>query len=189
MIFLSKIKKIKCGYRQHQNLSSSVRKRKEEVDSLLRFDGKFIFSLWHQPWETRQDLIWTRKQCRWFQTNSRFRWDNMASVCYVITLVVFSTAFAYATHHQDRFCVRNFGCDTDFQDMALGVTSARQCQSLCDANDECQYFTWWSDGIFKHICMHHASCTRLDFKCQHCHAGPRSSGCPLRRRRRHRRPS
>ena len=67
------------------------------------------------------------------------------------------------------------------------VVTARQCQSLCDANEECQYFTWWSDGMFKHICMHHASCTRLDFKCQHCHAGPRSSGCPLRRRRnRHR---
>ena len=27
----------------------------------------------------------------------------------------------------DRFCVRNFGCDTDFQDMALGVSQFNIC--------------------------------------------------------------
>jgi len=111
----------------------------------------------------------------------------IAAVSLVILTTVVRIPSTQGTHHPDRFCVRNFGCDTDFQDMALGVVTARQCQSLCDANEECQYFTWWSDGMFKHICMHHASCTRLDFKCQHCHAGPRSSGCPSRRRRnRHR---
>jgi len=82
----------------------------------------------------------------------------------------------------DRFCVRNFGCDTDFQDMALGVPTPQKCQELCDLNAECQYFTWWSSGMFKNICMHHTSCEKLDFKCRYCHAGPRSSGCPLRRR-------
>ena len=61
------------------------------------------------------------------------------------------------------------------------VPSARLCQLWCDQNEECQYFTWWSEGMFQNICFHHKECTKLDFECVNCHAGPRSSGCPRRR--------
>ena len=41
-------------------------------------------------------------------------------------LIFFTTVFfipsTHGTHHQDRFCVRNLGCDTDIQDMVLGVS-------------------------------------------------------------------
>eukprot|EP00093_Oithona_nana_P003220 03220.XXX_125292_124587_1 [CDS] Oithona nana genome sequencing. len=80
----------------------------------------------------------------------------------------------------DQVCIRNIGCDTELQDMIFGVPSARVCQALCDQNPECQYFTWWSQGIFEHICMQHQNCSKLDYHCLNCYAGPRTSGCRSR---------
>ena len=39
----------------------------------------------------------------------------LAFACYFIHLSQGSSVY-------DRFCVRNLGCDTDFQDMILGVS-------------------------------------------------------------------
>ena len=46
----------------------------------------------------------------------------IAAVSLVILTTVVRIPLTQGTHHPDRFCVRNFGCDTDFQDMALGVS-------------------------------------------------------------------
>ena len=43
----------------------------------------------------------------------------------VVIIVISNTTdatFHPEDNHPDRFCVRNFGCDTEFQDMALGVS-------------------------------------------------------------------
>ena len=74
-------------------------------------------------------------QIPWSQTNCRTQWDNMgyyliAAVSLVILTTVVRIPSTHGTHHPDRFCVRNFGCDTDFQDMALGVSLFLQLQSF-----------------------------------------------------------
>ena len=46
----------------------------------------------------------------------------IASVSLVILTTVVRIPSTQGTHHPDRFCVRNFGCDTGFQDMELGVS-------------------------------------------------------------------
>ena len=68
----------------------------------------------------------------------------------------------------------------------LQVPTANLCQLLCDQNENCNYFTWYSSEseVFAHLCFHHSDCAQLDFKCSNCHAGPRSSQCPRRRNRR-----
>ena len=89
--------------------------------------------------------------------------------------------FLYRLVFHNRFESTNCGKFLENTSLLFQVPSARLCQLWCDQNEECQYFTWWSEGMFQNICFHHKECTKLDFECVNCHAGPRSSGCPRRR--------
>ena len=110
-----------------QSKTFSVKSMREENKflSLLRFDGKFLSASTKVPSTYR--LYEQESQIPWSQTNCRTQWDNMGYyLIAAVSLVILTTAVripsAQGTHHPDRFCVRNFGCDTDFQDMALGVS-------------------------------------------------------------------
>ena len=58
----------------------------------------------------------------------------IAAVSLVILTTVVRIPSTQGTHHPDRFCVRNFGCDTDFQDMALGVSLFLNYQVLHESD-------------------------------------------------------
>ena len=131
----------------------------------------------------------------------------MSSQCHLkmagllITMQILSLTQASAIFLYDRFCIRNVGCETEFQDIVFGVraiknlgkksfivhdlrclifkvSNGRECQGWCDSNADCNYFTWFSDGMFGNVCFHHKECTQIDFICKDCYAGPRSSNYP-----------
>ncbi len=62
------------------------------------------------------------------------------------------------------------------------VESVHQCQKWCDQHPSCNYFTWRNSSIFQNFCFMMAECGDLDFECVDCFSGPKTTGCPLRRR-------
>lgn len=77
----------------------------------------------------------------------------------------------------DHQCVRNIGCEGEFTDVIMGVQSARTCQIMCDEDPTCNYFTWFSAGIFQYFCFRFPQCGMIDFDCLFCYSGPQSHGC------------
>ena len=70
-------------------------------------------------------------------------------------------------------------CQFSCRFFSFQVHGVEECQSLCDKESSCHFYSWWSKGPFHHICAYHEECPELNFNCTHCFAGPEKlmTGC------------
>ena len=78
---------------------------------------------------------------------------------------------------EDYFAPGYLCDDGDLQEIE-GITSASDCQALCQNHEECQFFSYWTEehGHEKGWCYFHTSCNKIaDGECHQwdqCYCGP-----------------
>ncbi|TRY61525.1 hypothetical protein TCAL_13016 [Tigriopus californicus] len=107
-------------------------------------------------------------------------------LAFVMSLLL-SHAHSFVIFDRTASCVRQFGCSADLVGWITEVEDIDTCQKMCDAQESCNYFTWHEGSgtpsrLFRHFCFFFSECGDLDFECTSCYSGPKTSGCPLRRR-------